>query len=326
MIPKKILPEDSCVLDWCKSQSITEAPMAYTLVAGLSMIGALLKRNAYIDHERFKIWPNISLLLIGPSGIGKDLTIKFTQEIIETIGGLDIIAGRTIEYFKKQLGKVGDPAACYAPYPELTAFLGGKDYQASLVQELTDILSTNDTLDVSTKGEGTIIIPRPTVTMHTGSTAAWLYKATPDGALEGGFFPRFAIVCAKYAHQHIAWAKYDSTKHELMRANEAKAAFIDGVKRGLAKFKTPRAMVPTSDARDFYRNWYWNRFKWFSPEVQAYANRSRDLVHKFALTCAVSRQHTYLEEVDYRAAVDIMAEIAKGIEETIKPMLRVARR
>ena len=266
-------------------------------------------------------------MLVGPSGIGKDVMIDQTRELIETTKAIPVLGGKTIDHVKAEMLKIGSPAACYIAAPELTAFLGGKDYQKSMVQELTDLLSTGNKCDVSTKGEGKQIIPFPTVTMHAGTTGEWLARAMPDGSLEGGFLPRFVIVCEEYSRKHVAWVKYETSRMGLIAAQQAKAKYSKAVKNIVAEMcGKAYEMIPSEGAKDFYRNWYGNRFSYFSAIVRPYANRSRDHIHRLAMLMALTCGRRHLEEVDYQFAAEVIAHVAVGIDRVIAPIVVGQRR
>ncbi len=94
-----------------------------------------------------------------------------------------------------------------------------------------------------------------------------------------------------------------------------KVAFLEEVVKIVKRYQyDAREIVPTLAARDFYTNWYNNRFKYFGPTVRPYANRSRDHLHRIAMLMAISRGNGYLEEVDYRFGAEMVRDVAEKIE------------
>jgi len=326
-----IVPRDSILRLWIKNLHVTEVPISYQVLCGLGMIGAILKRSVFIDQKEWRVYPNMSVLLIGPSGVGKDTIINKCNKIIHGVNPDIQLNGSTMEFIQDELSKMESPAAAYIPANELTAFLGSKDYQKGMAQCLTDLLSTGDKVVLGTKGGGKKVIKRPTLTIFAGSTADWL-RDLPENSIAGGFLPRFIIVCEDYSEKDVAWVEYDWDYFTKIEAYEAGEAFKQQLQEVLAKFgqgsaeKCEKKMTPTTEAIDFYRNWYANRFKYFSDGVKAYANRSRDQMHRLAMLMAISRMHWYVDERDYRFAADVMEVIAKGLDQVVAPMLADSKR
>lgn len=314
-----IVPGDSILHHWIDSLSITELPVSFVVFSGLSALGAMLKRNIFVDQERWEVYPNLSLLLVGPSGIGKDITINHVRKLITKLGVLPVLGGTTMEYIKSELFELGDPAAGFLPAAELTAFLGGKDYQKSMVQEITDLLSTGDSIDISLRSTGKRVIHRPTITMMAGSTKEWLHRAMPEGSLDGGLFPRFLILCEEYNSKFIPWVKYSNMKCETSFAAIAGEQFVSGISMILSRFATPVEFLPLSEAQEVYANWYHNRFRFFSKAVAPYANRSRDQVLRLALIMAASRHHNYIDAEDIQFGITSIGYVASKIDEAVKP-------
>jgi hypothetical protein len=323
---KKIIPKDSCICRWLEAMAITEVPISYQVVTGLAIIGAVLKRNVYINQELWRVHPNLSLLMIGPSGIGKDTVIDQAVEMLERIGTPEIVSGRTIEMVYEQMLQIGDPACCVIPAREVSVFFGQKDYQKGMVQELTDLLSTGGSVDVSIKETGKRKILRPTVTMLAGSTLEWLHRAMPDGSLEGGLWPRFLIVNEAYGSRYVPLIKHSLSKHERDAAVGGLRKFEILVERIRKKYSVaPREIMILKAAQDLYTNWYINRLDYFSPMVRPYANRSRDQVLRVAMISAISRGLPYVEEADMQVGIDVLGEVARTLDSAVQPASQESR-
>ena len=321
MFRPALIPKDSIVHHFLASQRITEVPLSYQVVTCLSAIGCLLKRQVWCDQVEWCVYPNLSVLLVGPSGIGKDVAINKAKSIVDEYDPALAIGGKTMESIQEQLLNVGDPACAFVAAQELTAFLGSKDYQKSMAQELTDLLSTGESVNISLKSAPGVkrLIKHPTVTVQAGSTEEWLHRAMPDGSLEGGLFPRFIIVCEEYGNKNIPLLKYSISVEDRKTAEKGGHDFKAGVATILDRYVKPSEIVPLSDAIEYYERWYINRFKYFSATVRPYANRSRDQVLRLAMLMGISRGHNYMEEADMKFATAMMGYVARSIDKAASP-------
>lgn len=321
------IPTDSILRHWCRYLLSTEVPFSYQLAGGLSTIGAILKRNRWVDQLEWRVYPNQSVMFIGPSGIGKDTIINRVQRSItavEYLSRVPTIGGVTLENIKARLADLPKPAAAFMAAGEMTAFFGKADYQQNMLTGITDLLSNNDKIDITTKGEykwkGEKFIYEPTITLHTGSTIEWLHGAMPTGTMEGGFLGRFLIVCEELGGRHIPLVKRDKTHQELATLKDHLSAWTDGLESIIRGCSKPREVIIYTDGEDAYANWYYNRFKLFSKAVTPYANRSRDTVLRLAMLMAFSRGHyRWIEEVDINFAIQFIAQVAERIDRVVLP-------
>lgn len=329
----KNIPTDSILHHWCRYLSTSEIPFSYQVACGLTSIGSLLRRNRWIDQLDYNVYPCQSVLLIGPSGIGKDTVINRTirtMDKMEFVSKVPILGGTTYEGICARLVQMSKPAAAYIPANELTAFFGRAEYQQTMLAGMTNILSCGDKVDVSTKGAmfdkdhkytgHAQIIYEPTVTMHGGSTVEWLHRQMPDGTLEGGFLGRFLIMCEDLGSRHVPLLKFGKTPKEVETVRNELEYWHSGVEEVVKACLKPAEVHVLDDAAEVYGNWYHNRFKQFSKAVLPYANRSRDMVLRLAMCMAISRGHyRYIEAVDVEFAIALIREVAQKIDKVVLP-------
>ena len=320
-----ILPEDTCLRLWTKILSCTEIPVSYQIAGGISLLGALLRRQVWLDQQTWKVYPTQSVLFVGPSGVGKDTIINRVTREVEHYKTISVLGGNTQEGIKERLYRIGNPAAAFIPAGELSSFFGQRDYQSGMIQSFTDILSMGDKIDITNKGDlgydgKPKFVLNPTVTLQGGSTEEWLHEAMPKGTMEGGFLGRFLIVAENFGQKMIALPKSELTRADLMGLEEAKKTWDGKIQAILARYKTPTEMIPLEEARDYYTNWYHNRFKYFSKAVMPYANRSRDMVLRLAMLMAISRQHwNWIDEGDMKFGGDMLQEVGRYIDKILLP-------
>ena len=73
-----------------------ESPRRYFYFAGLGVLSAIVKRNVWLDRAgAYKLFPNVYIMLIGPSGIKKGLPIKVAEKLVTDLNVTKVIAGRS---------------------------------------------------------------------------------------------------------------------------------------------------------------------------------------------------------------------------------------
>ena len=300
---------------WVESRRILETPVGFDLAVGISAIGACLRRNVWIDQIQFKVYPNISVLLVGPSGIGKDTAINGVASLLQ--GNVGVIGGRTAETIVTTMMGLGDPACAVLLAKELSEFFGPKEYQQGMLETITELLSTGDSYNASLKSNPNAIVQRPTLTVMGGSTKDWLHKAMPPEAMTGGFYPRFLIVYEEQGKRHVPWVEFDTNENELRAAEAARNSFYQGLQSVvMANFGK---MTPSDSAKEIYRQFYVERRQYFSPNSEAYAHRCRDTVLRIAMVSAVSRMSSVIEDTDMNFAVEIIKYVGKNLDNAMAP-------
>lgn len=309
--------------EWFKVLEITEVPTSYQIACGLTAIGASLRRSVFVSQIQWKIYPAMRVLLVGPSGIGKDTAINPAEKVIRKVGATTVAGGRTYERLLETLADLPPPACAFIAAGELTNFIGQRDYQSGMIQGLTDLLSDKEVFDASIKSEkDKTVIYRPTVSMIGGSTKEWLHKAMPKGALEGGFIPRFLVVPEEYSRRQVALVSVANDPDTTSASQEALVNFTEFIKHLARRYnirRKPHCFHMTQSAEDMYTNWYWNRLKYFSPLVREYAERCRDTVLRLAMLCGISCDRGHIRPEDVEFAIMFMTYVSAQLDQILIP-------
>ena len=302
-----------------------EAPYSYLLGVGISGISAILRRNCWFElMDAGLVYPTLSVVLIGPTGIGKDTAINLGhRRILSEFMPEHRIQGITTEGMSwelKQLSdQLGEPATTgYILANEMGALFGNKDYQEGMVKFLTDILSEGKTEykhGIKTKP---FVVPNPTVVLQAGSTEEWFHQL-PKDALQGGFIPRCLVVVERAARAHIALPQDYMDFEDRQWRHNALNRVHEGIERMIEIYSTPRELFMTDEAKGPYTNWYCNRYKLVGPLARGYAHRSRGHVAKMAMISAACRGKTIIDLADVTFAMGVMNELIGVLEHVILP-------
>lgn len=319
------IPSDSLLHHFIAYMSWTESALSFQVAGGLSAIGAVLRRHRWFSQEKWQVYPNQSIIFLGPSGVGKDTIINKLEDIIRP--HVKTVGGTTFGAVSCNLVNLAPPTLAYIPIKEMSSFFGKVDYQQNTIAAITDLLSSNKEVDISTKADLTgpnperKIIYEPTITVHAGTTVEWLHQMIPSQAMSGGFLGRFHLVIetipersvplvgdgkseAEWAEHNLHWQAWEQGIHEIIRACCTE----------------PKGMPLTLDARQLYTEWYDRRRDIFPKKADAYAYRTRDTVLRFALQMAVSRNHfEHIELADVQAAIALVNETASRIRIVLEP-------
>jgi len=319
-----LIPKDSILQHWIKLGKWMEAPYSFLLATALSGISCMLRRNAYFPlGESGVIEPNLSIILIGPTGIGKDTALNMGRRRIlnEYMKG-HRIQGVTSEAIADSMYQIhrtfNEPVtAGYLIAEEMKALFGGKDYQQGMIEFLTDILSDKEEHKHATKTRPQII-PFPTLVLQAGSTEEWFHQL-PEGALAGGFVPRCLVVVEKKARQLLALPMDYQDFEDRIEGIRALEAFWEGLQWIEENFSRPRQMIMDDEAKGPYENWYHNRYKLVGPLAQGYVHRARSHVARMAMIMAATRQQRMITLPDIEFAIGFMNELIGVLESVILP-------
>lgn len=200
-----LVPSKGLLRDYVNYTLKTESPTPFHAFSFLTVLGAMLGRQIHVDQQIFQIWPNMCTILVGPSGeVSKTTAANFAvslghksegalaahESLAFGEGRFDLIAEKaTSEAIHTHLaGK--DPATGLIYTPELSTFLNKKEYNKSLIQDLTRLWDCPDYLVVRTQARAREALRNVAVSFLGCSNEAWLVDSLPEDAFKGGFMAR----------------------------------------------------------------------------------------------------------------------------------------
>jgi len=168
----------------------TEPPPSFNFFSFLTVVGALLGRQCWMDQQIFKVQPSMVTLLVGPQSVRKTSSANFALKLGYGADPdrLDRFEKITSEKLHSRLAQK-NPATGVLFLPEMTTVINKKDYQKTMIADLTNLWDNPDYLPVETMG-------RQETLRNVGlssimcSNERLLIQNLPADAFGGGFFSR----------------------------------------------------------------------------------------------------------------------------------------
>lgn len=187
----------------------TEPPLSYHTWTALSVITGALQRRTYFKWGHSKIYPNMYVILIGPSGqTRKGEALNIGRSFVDTLGiptvSQSIIREALVRSLGNSLSSFQDPdtglmewhcsAMCISD--ELSVFLGQK--HVKFLADLTDWYDSRDVWTYETKHQGTDRLMGVCLNLLGATAPDWLPSILPQEAVGGGWTSRTIFVVEEY--------------------------------------------------------------------------------------------------------------------------------
>jgi len=278
----------------------TEPPLLYKYWVGCSIIASALRRKCYIPwgHETF--YPNLYIVLVGPSGkCRKGTAMNIGRDFLE---GLDIkvsadavTRAALVEDLKKAENmemedddSVGIASNLTIHSQELTVFLGYNNPQ--LIMDMTDWYDCANLWENKTKTQGTEEISGVWVNLIGATTPHLVRTALPETGIGGGLTSRIIFV-------------YEESKSKIIPApflNQDERDLGNDLAEDLLKIQQLRgAWGFTEPFFDRYSEWYIENERNppnLGPKLKGYVNRRQ--VHLLKTSMILNAAHLDFERTD----------------------------
>jgi hypothetical protein len=311
--------------DYLDYTSGHEAPEDFHIWVGLTIIGAAIRRRAWINNVYHNYYPNLYTILISPPGIGKKTTaINIGTDILrEAVPECRIISEKcTPEALAKRLAKpleihkesgglkVEARAEGLIIAPELTVFLGPEQYNSALIMFLTRLYDCANVQETETIARGVEKLKNVCVSLLGATTPSEVDRAIPASARGSGFMSRLCLVNKDTTSRVVPKAiKVDSTIRELLVVQ-------------LSRIHTEciGEFTITPEAEKWYDSYYRRHHEAVSSGASVLSiERQTDHVNKLAMILAAS-EHSgmVITEDHFQRAFNIIEMAAENCGEIIK--------
>lgn len=208
----------------------TEPPASYHTWTGISVIAGALQRKVYMDWNFQRIFPNMYIVLVGPSGrCKKGTAMNLGKDIMSKIKGINYTANAMtkealIKRFKESESSFTDPDAgkvaaagnlymhssltCFSD--ELSVFLGNNDIK--FLSSLTDWYDSHENWEYETVGRGKEDLKGICLNLLGGTAPDWFQSILPEEAVGGGFTSRIFFIVEERKRKTVP--HHQVTPHE----------------------------------------------------------------------------------------------------------------
>ena len=189
----------SLLINFCEQTMNAEAPRSFFVWSIFAAMSAVIKRNVYIERGGlFKTYPNLYVLLIGHSGLGKGLPVSKATELVSMLNTTRVINGRSsIQSIISELGRRNDTIRDDVSRVSAHGFISAPELAANFVSDpqcntiLTDLFDCHYHKNWQNKlKSGNDDLKNICVSMLAASNMPNLKKALQHSDYEGGFLGR----------------------------------------------------------------------------------------------------------------------------------------
>lgn len=234
----------------------SEPPLSYHTWVGVSLIASTLRRRCYFKWGFETIYPNMYIVLIGPSGkCRKGTAMRLGYDIIKNAGPKIIAESITREALIRNMkdavdnvmdgGKIFYHCSLTCMSEELSVFLGQGDVK--FLADLTDWYDSKDKWKYETKNSGKDEIQGVCFNLLGATAADWLVSILPQEAIGGGFTSRIIFIVEENKRKTLPKPVLTARTVKLMAALRADLEHIGTLAGGF--YFSP-------DTEEEYMSWY----------------------------------------------------------------------
>jgi hypothetical protein len=308
-----------------------ESPELFHLWSGLTVLSSTIGRSIYLNKGYYKVYPNIYVVLVAPSGVCRKTTacavavglldeMRFSAKTKEDVDRLRVnvvrekITPQALTQFlaaqitKDEEGKFVGKSECLVYAPELAVFLGAEASANGLLALLTSLYDSPDVWEYRTKTQGTDYLFNVYVTILGASTPVWLFQGIPNDVVGAGLFARIILVAQRETARRVAFPK----------VSNGMAKIRPHLIEQLIKIKQLSMEVQlSSTAEEYYTLWYSDREMPQDERFMSFFEREHDHVIKIAILLAASYGDLFTSNVLSKERLEEAIVYLDKIKETM---------
>lgn len=301
----------------------TESPDAYHFWTAASLISAATKRQVFFQMNQFQIYPNLYVILVGPSGARKSIASGIGIELATSAGlrkfSDKITAAALIkdlsEATEKRINEDGKHAEIALCSPiiiyssELGVFMGPDAYGSGVIADLTDLYDCPSKWEKKTISRDSETIIAPYVTMLAATTPQTLKDCIPTSAVGQGFTSRILFIWAAGRRKRIPIPPW-GVEYEMLKKHLITDLAHIGTLRGGFTF-TPNGL---SAYQDFYMAAPEPEEEFDDERLRGYASRKSSHLIKLAMVLSLAdRDDLTITDKEVTGSLDALKWMESGL-------------
>lgn len=300
----------------------SEPPTMYKRWVAISCIAACLQRKCFLEWGELTFFPNMYVVLVGPSGkcrkgtamgVGarflREIGIDLAAEAITREALIRELKESTEQSIDTKTGDVEYHASLTIYSQELTVFLGYNNLQ--LISDITDWYDCRERWTYRTKNMGTDEIVGVWVNLIGATTPDLVRSALPQDAVGGGLSSRIIFVYEEEKSKSVA-APFLTSEDQ---------ALSEKLSHDLEDIYTMRGKFRITD--DFLEKW----IKWYEKQegnppfnleqFQGYIHRRPNHILKLCMILSASSRTDMVITADILdRAIDILTKTERKMPQT----------
>ena len=306
--------------DWVNSyvqyMRDTEWPVPYHIWNAISCVAGALQRKVWMPWGMDKIFPNMYIVLVGRSGLGKGRSMgpaidMFSEQGLPVVADAITLAellkymGEKEAFYEYPTGNMVPHCSVQVFAKELAVLLGQKDMKK--LAHLTDLYDSHDTWKNATKGCGKDELLGVCLNLIGASAPDWFPTILPIEAMGGGFTSRIIFVVESVKAKIVPRPIYTKEHLKLKRALTEDLGFIAAKCIGPLEF--------TEKAYKLYEGFYLKHEADIKEGIwpvkdttfRGYCERRPLHLRKLSMAFAASRGSLReVTELDFKRALEIL--------------------
>jgi hypothetical protein len=300
-----------------ESSAEVESPKQWIWWSAISAIAAVSGSNVFLDKHYYKLSPNLFVMLLGKSGLGKGWPIWLAKELVTVVDTTRVISGRnSIQAVVKELGTIttrnGKPAI-----PDSRGFLVSGEFVNFVIQDphslsiLTELYDTHYSKEWKNtlKGSGIDTLKNVCLTMLGASSPPHFREVVHAKDIEGGFLGRTLMV-------------YEETRGFINPLLEKPKALFDPLASAeyLVEVSKIKGEFKYSEgAKKVYSSWYYDLRSKDTADKTGTVQRVHNHVEKTAMCLALARDLTMeIQPQDIDKAIEVCTTLLTHVDKVMQ--------